>query len=49
MTTQPNTNWPAFWSEFIDVCLLAAITIGAFAWFVVLPTVGLLYSFGVLN
>lgn len=43
-----NTNWPAFWRGFFDGWAAAAIIFAAFAWLVILPTVGLLYSFGVL-
>lgn len=44
----PNINWPAFWSGFFDGWTLAAVIFAAFAWLVILPTVGLLYCFGVL-
>jgi len=44
----PNINWPAFWSEFIGGCLLSTMLLATFAWFVILPTVGLLFCFGVL-
>jgi hypothetical protein len=44
-----NTNWPAFWRGFFAGWGEAAIIVAIFAWFVVLPTVGLLYSFGVLR
>lgn len=48
MNTQPKTNWPAFRSSFFDGWALAAVVFASFSWLVILPTVGLLYSFGVL-
>ena len=42
------TNWPTFWLAFADGFAFGAVLFASFAWFVILPTVGLLYSFGVL-
>lgn len=46
---------PSLWEGFQDglaicgaVTLVTAPLLAAFAWFVILPTVGLLYAFGVL-
>ncbi|WP_281010975.1 hypothetical protein [Borborobacter arsenicus] len=42
------SNWPQFWTDFFAGWTVALILASALAWFVILPTVGLLYSFGVL-
>lgn len=41
-------NWPRTVNNALGLLAIAGFTLAAFAWFVILPTVGLLYSFGVL-